>query len=66
MEWISVEDRLPEVGKDVKVIFSSPSTEGREYHESIGKLKENGKFNRDYDDVKVEFWMPLTNPPKNK
>ncbi len=64
MEWISVKDRLPKVGKDVKVIITAPSINGTEYSESIGKLKRNGKFNRDFDDVKVEYWMPLPNPPK--
>jgi hypothetical protein len=55
MEWISVEDRLPEEG-DVVLTFSKNG--GR----AVRKF-DNGQFGY-YDDI--THWMPLPDPPNEK
>lgn len=53
-EWISVEDRLPDIGDRV-LIFTSHVIEAFRY--------EDRSFNRFGVDCKPSHWMPLPEPP---
>ena len=61
MDWISVDEKLPEVGIDVKVKVGCTSMDGYTYHESVGCVNERGRFNVGTDWCRVDFWMPLEN-----
>ena len=62
-EWISVNDRLPENGKESVLIAL------RWGEVDIG-WREDGRwrseFVNEYEDGEVTHWMPLTNPPKGE
>lgn len=61
MEWISVEDRLPE--NDVEILISR--TDGEIYlavHQDDGRWYDSSEGS----DVKfITHWMPLPLPPEN-
>ena len=65
-QWISVKDRLPEIGKSVLINY--PKWDGDEIQ--VAKLEDNGMM----FDICGEFnigtgvithWMPLPEPPKD-
>ena len=61
MEWISVEDRLPEMG--VVVLVSGCS------HEHVIAYKTCMNWYRELDDTVVinsTHWMPLPEPPNKQ
>lgn len=66
-EWISMNDRLPEIGKDVLVYY--PKWEGTEIqvgHLCVDKLTFDvcgGEFN--FSVKKVTHWMPLPEAPRD-
>lgn len=61
MDWISVEEKLPEIGVKVKVKIGCSGMNGTKYHESIGHVvNDYGRFNVGFDWCRVCFWMPLT------
>lgn len=67
-EWISVKDRLPEVGKPVLVY------RGRCLGElmNVYVLLDEGRWEDDYgyygsaEDEGITHWMPLPQPPKGE
>ncbi|MCD7802026.1 MAG: DUF551 domain-containing protein [Clostridiales bacterium] len=61
-DWISVKDRLPEVGKNV--IICRPDVPGK-YIVEQGYLRSNGWWKVYGTNVKrVTYWMPLPEPPE--
>ena len=62
-EWISVEDRLPENGKEGVLI-------GLRWGEvDIGWCEDSrwrSEFVNEYEDGEVTHWMPLPNQPKGE
>ncbi len=63
MEWISVEDRLPEEGHEV---LGAYLLEDSEHCQSV-LLFARGEFMTEYDGEFygiVTHWMPLPEPPK--
>ncbi len=59
MEWISVKDRLPEIGEPVIIYY------GRFVAEAM--RNDNGVFVVSCSDEEAEdvtHWMPLPEPPK--
>jgi len=64
MEWVSVNERLPEVGVIVKVKMSIGSI-SKKVIEKNGTLMDNGRFNCTFDWSVVTHWMPLPPPPSN-
>lgn len=68
-EWISVEDRLPKINKDV-LFYNGKNIEVRHLKKIrwTNGLRESG-FNLCWypggrDNQKSFFWMPLPEPPK--
>lgn len=59
MEWIDVNEKLPEVRVKVKVKIGCMGMRGTRYHESVGFVNEQGRFNVGFDWCRVAFWMPL-------
>jgi hypothetical protein len=60
MEWISVNEKLPEIRVKVKVKVGCMGMGGTKYHETIGYVtNEHGRFNVGFDWCRVAFWMPL-------
>lgn len=61
-EWISVKDRLPEIGK--KVLAYRPSM----YYEFIQTIYHGSEmWENGYDikgDMVITHWMPLPEPPE--
>ena len=60
-EWISVEDRLPESGKESVLIAL------RWGEVDIGWCEDGrwrSEFVNEYEEGEVTHWMPLPNPPK--
>ena len=55
MDWIDVNEKLPEV--KVKVKIECMGMGGLKYHESVGFVNEQGRFNFHW--CRVAFWMPL-------
>lgn len=60
MEWISVEDRLPDDAYPVLVCFGKSSTSI-----IIGNYVNGGFYAKsNYPLTKITHWMPLPEPPK--
>ena len=62
-EWISVDDRLPENGKEGVLIAL------RWGEVDIGWCEDGrwrSEFVNEYEDGEVTHWMPLPNPPKGE
>lgn len=57
-EWISVEDRLPELFADVLVLRNGKI--------EIDYNEEDGYFAYDFKGKRVTHWMPLPSPPTEK
>lgn len=73
-QWISVKDRLPEIGKSVLVIVSInakvnlPLCTDLALEMRIGWLDDNGKWGLQFDSAdrdEILYWMPLPEPPKD-
>lgn len=77
MEWISVNDKLPEFEQEVLTYYSWISGDGKLYHNyesgTLNEIRErmssNGKVKTaiwytdgNYDNDKVTHWMPLSPP----
>ena len=58
MEWISVDDRLPDLKQEV-FVYLSP----REAHSSI-KMVSTTYTKYGFERACVTHWMPLPEPPK--
>lgn len=62
-EWISVNDRLPEIGEEVLIAFS-------DYDLMVGELLPDGQgFANPYERVNykiVTHWMPLPQKPESE
>lgn len=73
-DWISVEDRLPELGKDVFIVIEMKYEYEREIETvvDIGWLNEDGDFAmiNDWDEgqqhFKITHWQPIVLPKKEK
>jgi hypothetical protein len=67
MEWISVEDRLPEPRTHV-LGWAAPGYIGIQYciEDSNQKMKILALEDEDYERVAVTHWMPLPPPPEEK
>lgn len=72
--WISVKDRLPEIGKSVLVIVSInakvnlPLCTDLALEMRIGWLDDNGKWGLQFNSAdrdEILYWMPLPEPPKD-
>lgn len=72
--WISVKDRLPEIGKSVLVIVSInakvdlPLCTDLALEMRIGWLDDNGKWGLQFasaDRDEILYWMPLPEPPQD-
>lgn len=67
MEWINIEDRLPEIEKDVLVLDVEKTTSGnRIIKYFIASLWDDWCFYTD-DELHIlnaTHWMPLPQPPK--
>ena len=55
-DWISVEDRLPELGVDVLAAY-------RDRHINMGTVGDDW-LEEDIEDGYITHWMPLPEPPK--
>ena len=80
MEWISVEDQLPEIGHVCILYQTYPKTTMfncranplRRNFTIIGGLRYNGKFIAYHDQYNnnglehITHWMPLPDPPKDE
>ena len=73
-QWISVKDRLPEIGKSVLVIVSInakvnlPLCTDLALEMRIGWLDDNGKWGLQFDSAdrdEILYWMSLPEPPKD-
>lgn len=64
MQWISVEDRLPEYGEDVLVYYAGDGIEPPH----VGKTCRlyNMRFLLEGVYGQVTHWMPLPEPPRPK
>lgn len=69
-EWISVEDRLPDVGQEVLCIQEVTETALMAVYTDLGfkVQKYTSPNDRSYVPywLGVTLWMPLPTPPKNK
>lgn len=74
VKWISVNDRLPEIGKSVLVIVSInakvnlPLCTDLALEMRIGWLDDNGKWGLQFDSAdrdEILYWQPLPEPPKD-
>ena len=65
-EWISVEDRLPEVGGYV-VCIAKRNPFSR-FMPMVAKIEKNGWVNPITEQYisEVTHWMPMSNPPKGE
>jgi hypothetical protein len=74
MDWIKVEDRLPEPYQ--RVLIGGVSVRGDKMY-SVGRIQESEEFGtewwynggNDYESVNnswVKFWMPLPELPKEE
>lgn len=73
-EWISVEDRLPDVGQQVLCLGIEPfeDEEGNTSHRNVydlGEIEKKGyslaMYAYDFD-AYATHWMPLPEPPKER
>ena len=70
MKWISVEDRLPDIGVPVWC-YCFEDYEQRGYYEKTTEYSDGPAhlFKNDYDYngyLSVTHWMPLPEPPEDK
>lgn len=60
-EWISVKDRLPDIGIEVLVYLSSYNG---------GSIRTDQRYTNQswmwYEDYDITHWMPLPEPPKTQ
>ena len=75
IDWISVEDRLPEDNVDGETVLAVVSGKPRENIELIGALMTAGYFTGEgwvineypeWENPTVTHWMPLPQPPKEE
>lgn len=65
MEWISVNDRLPEVGVRVLCARTQTSMAGTRYlDQTVGYITGGSRWSCRMDWINVTHWMPLPEPPK--
>lgn len=75
-KWISVDDKLPDVGDSVLSVGSSPKEEGVFLSPVVCSIQKDGRFMIGYSfegSRKIGFfvetfpthWMPLPEPPKD-
>ena len=62
-EWISVDDRLPENGKEGVLIALRWGEVNIGWYED-GRWRN--KFVNEYEDGEVTYWMPIPQPPKGE
>ena len=66
MEWISVDDRLPEIDTYVLCQRTQTSMDGTKYiTPMVGKVNKQGRFSCAFDWVNVTHWMPLPDAPES-
>ena len=74
-QWVSVKDRLPEIGKSVLVIVSInakvnlPLCTDLALEMRIGWLDDNGKWGLQFDSAdrdEILYWMSLPEPPQDE
>lgn len=58
-DWISVEDRLPEPGVDVLVVYPDK-------HINMGTAGSDDWLEEDFEDGNITHWVPLPEPPKEE
>ena len=74
MNWISVNEKLPEIeglwNTSVEVLVSGYSKKTDDVVVSIGWIDENGDWclvmENEGNDVEVSHWMNMPTPPKEK
>lgn len=71
MEWISVNDRLPEIDQNVLLFTDSGIIEGCRIDSKYGEwnfisLLAHGCGCCSSDEDIVTYWMPLPEPPKKE
>lgn len=64
MEWISVENRLPEPMVNVRCITRTTTMGNPIIDDVTGFMYPSGKWSCSFDWTSVTHWMPLPEPPK--
>jgi hypothetical protein len=73
-QWISVNDRLPEIGRSVLVAVNINAKLNLPFRTDstpeirIGWLDDNGKWGLQFDSAdrdEILYWQPLPEPPKD-
>ena len=74
VKWISVKDRLPEIGRSVLVAVNINAKLNLPFRTDftpeirIGWLDDNGKWGLQFDSAdrdEILYWQPLPEPPKD-
>lgn len=63
MEWIKIENQLPELNKKVLIYLSHGTIKVDERYKSLYK-NQIGAWRNTYPDKNITHWMPLPEPPK--
>jgi hypothetical protein len=65
-QWISVEDRLPEINKDVLIYWECEYLD-RSIDEvlEVASLNNDGTWFKNFPDYEITHWMPLPQPPES-
>ena len=64
INWVAVDERLPEVDKLVLCARHETSMSGtKRITSTIGRVNKNGRFSCAIDWVGVDYWAELPEPP---
>lgn len=64
MQWISVEDELPELGKEVLVYYKSRGHKGSFHVALLGVIGWLVSSQVAKNPSRITHWMPLPKPPE--
>lgn len=62
-EWISVKDRMPDVGEWVLTFSEKALVDIEDFPFDIGYLRPDGEWRHIGWEYEVTHWMPLPEPP---